>query len=117
MARVKRGEVWLTHLNPGFGTEIHKKRPVLIVSNDQINQYLPTVIVVPLSSQIAPLGPEKVFVAKKEAGLDVDSVVLAPGIRAIDRTRLIKKLGFLPRQKLFEVEEAVKLVLGMLDLE
>lgn len=117
MARIiRRGQIWTADLNPGFGIELHKKRPVLIISNNQINKYSPSVIVVPLSSQIGLPGPERVFLSKKSAGIDKDSVVLAPEIRSIDKIRLITKIGLLSSQKLFEVEESLGLVLGMIEL-
>lgn len=118
MARlIKRGQVWIADLNPGFGIEIRKKRPVLIISNDQINKLLPTIIVVPVSSQVFPLGPEKVLLPKNSAGLDKDSVVLAPTIKSIDKVRLVNKIGKLKQDKLLEIEDSLKLVLGMIKLD
>lgn len=117
MARIiRRGQIWIADLNPGFGIEIHKKRPALIISNNEINTYSPRIIVVPLSSQIVPLGPEKVFLPKKSAGISKDSVVLAPEVRSVDKNRLMKKIGKISQEKMFEVEEALKLVLGMIEI-
>lgn len=113
---VKRGQIWITDFNPGFGQEIHKKRPSLIVSIDLLNKNLPTVVVIPLSSQIGLLGPEKILLSKHITRLDKDSVVLTPSVRAIDKERLIKKIGTIPQEKMMEVEESLKLVLGMTEI-
>lgn len=117
MARLNRGQLWVADLDPAFGIEIHKKRPVLVISVDKLNQYLPTVIVVPVSTLTHQPGPEKVFLSKGTAGLTKDSVLLPAEIRSIDKKRLIKKTGKVPNEKLLEVEESLKLVLGLTPLE
>jgi mRNA interferase MazF len=116
MARlIKRGQLWVANLDPGYGVEIRKKRPVLIISNDFFNQQLRTVIVIPISTQVLPLGPEKIMIEKNGNGLEENSAVLAVDIRAIDKIRLVKKVGKISKQKLLEVEEVINLVLGMSD--
>lgn len=118
MARlVKRGQVWTANLNPGFGVEIHKKRPVLIISSNEINQYSPNIIVIPISSQTKPYGPEKILLPKITTGLKKESAALAPEIRAVDKRRLIKKIGSVEKEKLLEVEDSLRLVLGMIELD
>lgn len=116
MARVKRGDLWTANLRPGQGFEVSKKRPCLIVSNNVINSISPTVVIIPLSSQIYKvLGPERLFIAKKESRLAKDSVILVTQIRAIDKTRLIKPISSISKVKLKEVEEAIKIVLDLTD--
>lgn len=115
MARlIKRGQIWIADLNPGYGIEIHKKRPVLIISSDIFNMQLRTAIVVPLSTQVIPLGPEKILIEKNGTGLDQDSAALCIDIRAIDKNRLLKLSGKIPQIKIKEIEEALKLVLGLI---
>lgn len=114
MARlISRGQVWIADLNPGFGIEIHKKRPVLVISNNTLNNNWPRIVVVAFSTQIHPMNPGKVFIPKNTCGVDRDSIILTQEIRTIDKVRLIKKTGILPKEKLLEVEESLKLVLGM----
>lgn len=112
MARVvNRGDIWLVNLDPGFGREIHKKRPALIISANAIHQNTANAIIIPASSQVPKtIGVEMVLVGKKE-GLDKSSVLLPVFIRHIDQERLIKKIGSLPKVKMREVEEAIKIVL------
>lgn len=111
--KVKRGQIWTADLNPGFGRELHKKRPVLIVSNDTINTYSPTLIILPITSQVSPLGPEKILLPKKGTGLHRKSAVLVLGIRNIDIDRLLRKVGTIDDEKMMEIEEALKIVLNL----
>lgn len=118
MARIKRGDIWAADLRPGIGWEVTKRRPALIISHNAINSIYPTVIVIPISSQ-APsiLGPERVFISKKGTKLQKDSVILTTQMRAIDKTRLFKKIGVISEAKLIEVEESIKIVLGLFNEE
>ncbi|MBI2012716.1 type II toxin-antitoxin system PemK/MazF family toxin [Candidatus Curtissbacteria bacterium] len=113
----KRGDIFISHLGPAFGREIHKKRPVLIISNDIYNRGTHYAIVIPTSS-IVPhvIGPEMVFLGKLR-GLDKKSILLPLFVRGIDQERLAKKIGTLPKEKLLEVEEALQLVLGLTPLD
>ena len=84
----RRDEVWLVSLDPTHGAEIQKTRPCLVVSPDEMNQYLQTVIVVPMTTTMRPY-PTRVplrFQGKSgQAPLDQ--------LRAVDRQRLVRKLG------------------------
>ena len=111
---IKRGEIWVGDLRPGVGREVVKKRPVIIVSKNEINTISPTVIVIPISSQTYPiLGPERIFLPAKGTKLEKDSVILVYQIRAIDKQRLIKKIGTLPPKTLKAVEQSLKLILDL----
>ncbi len=114
---IKRGEIWIADLDPGYSVEIHKKRPVLIIASDYINQNLHTTIVIPISSQITSQGIEKVVLKKSANGLDKESLILPVFVRVIDKTRLIKKIGKISQDKLEEVEDSLKLVLGIIELD
>lgn len=112
---VNRGEIWTTNLlEGGVGFEISKKRPGLVISSNNINSKSPIVIIIPISSQISQvIGPERVLLPKKEAGLEKDSMLLVYQLRAIDKTRLGKKVGKISKEKIKEVEEALRLVLSL----
>ena len=109
----KRGEIFIADLDPSFGRELHKKRPVLIISNDNINQGTSNVIIIPASTQFPKTpGPEMILIDKQE-GLDKQSALLPIFIRSIDQERLIKKIGTISKTKMQEVEESTKLVLSL----
>jgi mRNA interferase MazF len=93
MDMVKRFDVWHVELNPTVGSEINKIRPCLVVSPDEANRHLNTVIIVPLTSTLKPY-PTRVdcdFNGKK-GQLAVDQ------IRSIDKSRLGKKLGEIDKE-------------------
>jgi mRNA interferase MazF len=84
----RRDEVWLIALDPSRGAEIRKTRPCLVVSPDEMNEPLQTVIVAPMTTTLRPY-PTRVNVTfrgkKGQVALDQ--------IRAVDRQRLITRLG------------------------
>lgn len=114
MARIiKRAEVWLVNLEPGFGREIHKKRPCAIVSNNTINSTTPYVIIVPASSLVPKtVGIEMVSIGQKE-GLHKQSVLLPLFIRSLDKDHLVKKIGILSKAKVHQLEEAVRIIVDL----
>ena len=86
----RRGEVFLTDLNPTRGDEIRKTRPCVIVSPDELNLHLRTVIIAPLTtgSHAYPYRVPCRFSGKS-------GHVVADQIRTIDRDRLVRRLGSL----------------------
>ena len=96
--RVSRGDIFLVALNPTRGSEIRKTRPCVIVSPDELNTHLRTFIVAPLTTGGHPY-PFRVrcqFDAK-------DGHVVADQLRAVDRERLVKRLGSLSQTTLTEL--------------
>ncbi|HNX78668.1 MAG TPA: type II toxin-antitoxin system PemK/MazF family toxin [Prolixibacteraceae bacterium] len=88
MVKLKRFDVWQVTLDPSIGSEIRKKRPCVVVSPDETNKYLQTVVVVPLTSTIRNY-PTRVncFFESRSGQLVTDQ------IRSIDKSRLIHKMG------------------------
>jgi mRNA interferase MazF len=88
---VKRGEVYWVKLDPTVGTEIHKTRPALVVSPDDLNASLSRVIVAPLSSKGQALGcrPSLVFEGRQ-------AFILLDQLRSIDKRRMSGKIGEIP---------------------
>lgn len=109
----KRGEIYIADLDPAFGKEIHKKRPVLVVSNNAFNLATPYAIIIPSSSIVPAVLSSDTIAIGKPKGFDKESVLIPLYIRSIDQDRLIKKIGKISKQKLLEVEEAIKIVLDI----
>lgn len=111
----KRGEIYLTSLDPALGREIQKTRPALIVQNDLSNRLSDLTIVAPITSTVRfPLNPMHVLLAADQfTGLRVTSVALFNQIRAVDRMRLIKRLGAIDSEALERVDEAIGISLGL----
>jgi mRNA interferase MazF len=85
---VMRGEVWLAALDPTIGSEIRKARPYLIVSPQEINDYLRTVVVAPMTTAGRPAPYRIPLTFRGRAGL-----IVLDQIRTLDRLRLIRRLG------------------------
>ena len=91
---MKRFEVWLVRLDPVLGSEIGKTRPAVIVSPDEANASLRTVLVVPLTS-VRRAWPTRV--ALRVDGVDGDAAL--DQMRAVDKRRLAKRLGALSAEQ------------------
>jgi len=86
--KLRRYGIYLANLNPTRGSEINKTRPVVIVSDDQMNSALQTIVVCPLTTSIHPAWRSRIQImcAGRKAEIAVDQ------IRAISKDRCIKKL-------------------------
>jgi mRNA interferase MazF len=100
---VSRSEVYLVNLDPTRGSEIKKTRPCLVVSPDEMNQHIRTVIVAPLTTGGRPY-PTRVpcHFAGQEGQVVLDQ------LRTVDRSRLVKLLGRIEQ----ETMAAVLTILG-----
>ena len=85
---MKRGEIWLVNLAPTVGAEIKKTRPCVIVSPPELNQYLRTVMVAPMTSK-GFAAPFRVPVT--HAG--TKGLIVLDQLRSVDKQRLVKKSG------------------------
>ena len=85
---VERYGIYLADLNPTRGREINKARPVVVVSHNEMNRHLDTVVVCPLTSVLHPRWRSRVqcVCASRQAEIAVDQ------IRTISKERLVKKL-------------------------
>jgi mRNA interferase MazF len=114
----RRGEIYLTALDPTIGREIQKTRPALIIQNDVSNRLTDLTIVAPITSTVRfPLNPVHVLIpADRNTGLALTSVALLSQIRAVHKVRLVKRLGTLDADALRLVDEAIQISLGLTQL-
>lgn len=106
---IRRGDVFWVNFDPTQGTEVQKTRPAIILSSQLFNNYLPRLIVVPVTSNL-----EKVFefhavvvIAQKKGKAMLDQ------IRTIDKSRLGTKICSLTHEEMLDVDRALKLVLAL----
>jgi len=112
---MKRGDIWLVSLDPTIGHEIKKSRPAVIIQNDLGNKYSPITIIAPVTSKnIDKIYPVEISLTKKNSRLDKDSKALLNQIRAVDKRRLIKKIGKLNKEALVKLDESIKISLGLI---
>lgn len=104
-------------LSPVVGSEQGGIRPVLVIQNDIGNKFSPTVIVSAITSQINKAKlPTHVEISAKDYGLQKDSVILLEQIRTIDKRRIKEKIGHLDDKLMEQVNEALYISLGLVDL-
>ncbi len=85
---MRRGEIYYADLSPTVGSEINKRRPVLIVSNNANNRAAATVTVLPITSNVSRVYPFEVLLTPRETGLPRPSKAQAQQIRTIAKERL-----------------------------
>lgn len=111
-----RWNIYLVNLDPVIGSEQGKTRPVLVISDDDINAILPVINILPITSfkQGRKIYPNEVFLEKKQSNLDKDSIVLCYQVRTIDKKRLIKKIGEIKDDEVKnEIIDALRFQLGL----
>jgi mRNA interferase MazF len=111
---IKRGCVCLAVLDPTVGNEISKTRPVIVISNDQNNQFSTTITVLPVTpARLDKIYPFEVFLPTGEANLPKDSKVKSDQVRTLDRSRFLKTIGELSKDKVMEIEKALRIHLAL----
>ncbi|GAA0452581.1 type II toxin-antitoxin system PemK/MazF family toxin [Alkalibacillus silvisoli] len=114
---VKRGDVYYADLTPVVGSEQGGVRPVLIIQNNIGNRFSPTVIVAAITAQIQKAKlPTHVEIDAEKYDFERDSVILLEQIRTIDKQRLTDKITTLDEYLMNQVDDALQISLGLLDL-
>lgn len=90
---VKRFEVYLVSIDPAVGREIRRKRPSVVVSPDEMNRNIPTVIVAPMTTRGHPY-PSRIQCRFRGK----EGQVVLDQLRAVDKARLIRKLGTIDKR-------------------
>jgi mRNA interferase MazF len=95
--------VYLVNLDPTIGHEIRKTRPCLVISPDEMNDHLSTVIIAPMTTK-SHKYPTRVRVRFG----DKDGWIVLDQVRTVDRRRLVKDLGSIDEQAVQEVKAVIK---------
>jgi mRNA interferase MazF len=85
---VKRFDVFLVNLDPTVGSEIQKTRPCVVISPDEMNRHIATVIVAPMTTKGQPY-PTRIACQFQ----DKDGQIVLDQLRTVDKTRLVRRLG------------------------
>ncbi|MBF7132204.1 type II toxin-antitoxin system PemK/MazF family toxin [Pediococcus pentosaceus] len=113
-SKIRRGDLFYADLSPVVGSEQGGMRPVLVIQNNIGNHYSPTVIIAAITAKISkPKMPPHVGIKGGEQGVGRNSVILMEQIRTIDKQRLHDKIGRLDDQKMKQVDEALKVSIGL----
>ena len=113
-----RGEIWLVDLDPARRREANKRRPAVVVSNDSANAVATmlgrgVVTVVPVTSNTNRVRPFQVLLEADMVGLRADSKAQAEQVRSVAVERLSRPIGRLPPSLMTQLEDALRLHLGL----
>jgi len=100
---IKRFDVYLINLDPTVGAEIQKTRPCLVISPDEMNRHIRTVIIAPMTSADKDYPTRIPCTFKKKKGQ-----IVLDQIRTIDKIRLVKKFGTIDSKAQAEVISALQ---------
>lgn len=115
--KIKRGDVFLVQLDPTVGSEQGGLRPAVIIQNDIGNEFSPTVIVAPFTTKrYSQRYPTNAEVKSQDSNLKHDSTILLNQIKTIDKRRLQKKLTHLKPSIISQIDRAIKISLGLIEL-
>jgi len=109
MASIKRGDVFLVNFDPTVGAEAKKIRPAVVVSTDINNAHSPIISISPITSNVTKVYSFEVEIPSGTAGLRSRSKVMVNHTRAVDKLRLLKKLGHLSEGIIEDINQAIKL--------
>jgi mRNA interferase MazF len=115
---MRRGDIHSVDLDPARGSEANKRRPAVIVSNDAANTTAGrlgrgVITVVPVTSNVERVYPFQVLLPASRTGLDRDSKAQAEQIRSIAVERLGERLGVVPNAIMLDIDDALRLHLGL----
>ena len=113
---VKRGEIYRVDWGMGKGSEQAGGRPALVIQNDVGNRMSPNAIVASLTTAHNKPYPFLVELTPLESGLDRSGAVDLASIMTVSKMRLGDKCGQLSSRKMLEVDEAIRVSLGLQDL-
>ena len=100
---VKRGDIWLVNLDPTVGSEIKKSRPCVVVSPSEMHDHLRTTIVAPMTTQSRPAPFRVPLTHAGQKGL-----ILLDQVHAVDKARLVKRLGVVSAKTLLGTLSALR---------
>jgi len=100
---VKRFDIFLVNLDPTIGSEIKKTRPCLVISPDEMNMHIRTVIVAPMTTKGRPYPTRVSCQFRRKKGQ-----VVLDQIRTIDKVRLVRKLGRLSHKASLQVLQVLE---------
>lgn len=103
MKQVNQYDIVLVNLDPTIGSEMKKTRPCVVLSPNEMNRHLQTIVIAPMTSSSKPY-PTRVEVKRKTGS----SWIVIDQIRTIDRARIVKKFESLTETEILQVKEVIQ---------
>jgi len=109
MDSIRKGDIFQVNFDPTVGSEVQKTRPGVIVSNNINNAHSPIVSISPITSNIKKVYSFEVLIPMDATGLTKPSKIMVNQTRAVDKIRLIQRLGILSDEIINQLDHALKL--------
>ena len=109
-------KIFVCDLNPVYGSEQRGRRPVIVISDEDFNQVMPVVTILPITSlkEGRKVYPNEVLLKKWTGGLSQDSIILVHQIRTISKIRLKESIGIVDDYNIQEsINEALRIHLNL----
>lgn len=100
---IKQYEIVLVNLDPTIGSEMKKTRPCIVISPNEMNKYLQTIVIAPLTSS-SKSYPTRIEIKQEKT----KGWIVLDQIRSIDRMRVVKKLGTLTEREIEKIKFVIK---------
>lgn len=100
---IRQYEVVLLNLEPTIGSEMKKTRPCVVLSPNEMNKYLQTIVIAPLKSSSKPY-PTRIEITQEV----IKGWIVIDQIRTVDRIMIIKSLGYLTEKEIDNVKNVIK---------
>ncbi len=100
---IKQYQIVLVNLDPTIGSEMKKTRPCVVISPDEMNKYLQTIVIAPITSS-SKSYPTRVEVKHN----NIKSWIVLDQIRTIDRVRIVKLFDFLHNKEIYKVKSVIQ---------
>jgi mRNA interferase MazF len=105
MTNLEQYQIVVVNLDPTVGSEIRKTRPCVIVSPDEMNDVLKTVVIAPLTSQ------PRNYPSRVEFNFEgSQNWIVLDQIRTIDKSRVLKVIDYLPKKSILQVKNVIKVM-------
>lgn len=105
---MKKFSIQIVNLDPTIGAEMQKTRPCLIVSPDEMNRFLRTVIIVPLTSSVRDIPTRVLIKATPQSGLNNDSYAVLDQLKTVDKSRISAYIGEISEDEKRQVSDILK---------
>ena len=104
---MKQSEIWELYLDPVIGSEQQGRRPAVIISGNLMNEYLPIVIICPITTRIKNYKGNVLLEPDLTNGLMAPSEIMTFHVRSVSKERLQKKIGSITATQLAEIKEGL----------
>ena len=113
-ALIRRGDVWLVNFRPdGREGEAGQTHPAVVVTNNTANAKTHLLMTIPLTSNVSRLFITDVLLPNQRTDLEHDSKAQVEAMRSTHASRFIKRIGFVPDDLMLEIENKIRMHLGL----